>query len=48
MKINENKNALKGQKIIAQPNALGFLASDEIVRAMTFFKGLSFFSDENV
>ncbi|HEX7584848.1 MAG TPA: hypothetical protein VF373_09190 [Prolixibacteraceae bacterium] len=38
MKINENENALKGQQIIAQGNALGLWASSEIVRAMTFIK----------
>jgi hypothetical protein len=48
MKVNsENKNALKGQQILAQGfgvsaqsngNALGLLANIEIVRAVTFLK----------
>ena len=38
MKINENENALKGQQILAQGNALGFWRNREIVRAMTFIK----------
>ena len=37
MKVNsENKNALKGQQILAQGNALGLLTSREIVRAIRF------------
>ena len=36
MKVNENENALKGQQILAQGNALGFWRNREIVRAITF------------
>jgi len=35
MKVNENENALKGQQILAQGNALGFWRNREIVRVLT-------------
>jgi hypothetical protein len=38
MKLNESENALKGQQILAQGNALGLWTSREIVRAVTFIK----------
>ena len=35
MKVNENENALKGQQILAQGNALGLWTSREFVRVLT-------------
>jgi len=38
MSVNKNGNALKGQYIIAQGNALGLRESREIVRATSLIK----------
>lgn len=43
MKINENKNGLKGQYNLARGNALGCETIQAIVRVITIFGGLSFF-----
>lgn len=43
MMVDDKGNVLKGQYNLAQGNAFGLNASEKIVRAGMFFKGLSLF-----
>ncbi len=43
MFIEEKVNAMKGQQMSAQGNALGIKANKEIVRTITFIKEKTFF-----